>query len=369
MILQSLRERCKQNGIDCFVASQINRDAIPGDYIIGSKIESLLHALLSRIGGKQAYYSRFATLRLIRYIDKLKPDIVHLHNLHNNYVNVNMLLRYLAKNQIKTVITLHDCWWYTGGCYHYTTVDCSKWLIRCGHCPKRYLEIPALLCDCSAKIHDDRKKYLLAIKDLTIVGVSDWISGEASKSFLRGRKILTIYNGIDFNVFKPTPSRLRSKYGIEDKYVLLGPANKWLDEINKPVLSYFMEHMGPNFVLFLMGHSGKNFQFGPQIRFLPYTNDKKELAEIYSMADVFVNCTREESLGLVNIEAQLCGTPVVTFSGTGISETVPVSGQVPVGNAKDLFSKCLCPPEPDPVFLARFDSDITYQSYISVYLA
>ena len=338
-IVRDLKECCEEHGIECYVAYSLTDEKVERGYKIGNRFSNKLHALLSRIAGKQAYFSYLPTLRFIRYIKNLRPDVVHLHNLHANYINLPMLLKYLAKNDIKTIITLHDCWWYTGGCFHYTAAGCSKWLDKCGNCPKRTADTPAYLYDRSAKILEDKKQLLLAIPRLTVIGVSEWISNEARKSFLASKEIKTIRNGIDLTVFKPTPSDLREKLGLEGKHIILGPASKWLDSINKEVLDYFAINMKSDEVLLLFGAEKSDISLPVNIKLYGYTRDTHELAALYTMADVFVNCTREDSLSLINIEVQACDTPVVTFDATGPKETVDEdnSQSVPIGNCEKLY--------------------------------
>ena len=321
-IVRDLKECCEANKIECYVAYALTDEKVERGYKIGNWLSNKLHALLSRISGKQAYFSYLPTIRFIRYIKNLQPDVVHLHNLHANYINLPILLKYLAKNDIRTIITLHDCWWYTGGCFHYTAAGCSKWLDKCGNCPKRTDDTPAYLYDRSAEILEDKKQLLLAIPRLTVIGVSEWISNEARKSFLASKEIMTIHNGIDLSVFKPTPSDLREKLGLADKYVILGPASKWLDPINKEVLDYFVANMKSDEVLLLFGAEKTDRSLPSNVKLYGYTRDKQELAALYTMADVFVNCTREDTLPTINLEAQACGCRVVTFATCGASETV-----------------------------------------------
>ena len=316
-----------ENGIDSYVAysmSPLENNEIINGYRIGNSIGKKLHALLGRINGKQAYFSKIATWNLLKYIEKIKPDVVHLHNLHSNFIYLNMLLEYLAKNKIKTIITLHDCWFYTGGCFHYTSAKCDRWLKECGHCPKKNKDTPALLFDTSKKILKDRKKYLGGISDLTIVGVSEWISHEAQKSFLGCKKIITIHNGIDTDYFKPSYSDFRVRNGISnEKFVILGIANKWLLPINQALLTAMVDFLDEDMTFVLIGCTEKQREMLPQkIKVFPFISDRSELRNIYSSCDVFTNCTWEESLSLVNVEAQACGTPVVTYSNTGVYETV-----------------------------------------------
>ena len=340
-IVRDIEQLCFKSGIECYVASPDPKvcEAKHG-YVIGNTLDHKLHALLSRIHGKQAYFSHIPTRNLLRWIDEIKPDIVHLHNLHSNYIHLNMLLGYLAKKDIKTIVTLHDCWFYTGGCFHYTAAGCDKWLRDCKDCPKKKAGTPALLSKHSAQILADRKKYLLAIPHLYITGVSQWMAHEPLKSYLKDVPNFVIRNGIDFNVFKPTPSDFRQRLGLEGKYVILGPASKWLSDVNKEVLDKFTKLMHPDEVLLLFGVDVQDTSNLPKnVITYGYTKNREELAQLYTMADVFVNCTREESLSLINIEAQACGTPVVTFDATATPETVDgiYSLSTQVGNPDRLY--------------------------------
>ena len=347
VIVKDIHELSLNHGIDSYVAystSKIQQRDIKNGYVIGEKLGKKVHATLSRIGGKQAYFSRSATKKLIKHIREVNPDIVHLHNLHSNFVHLNLLLKFLADADIHVVVTLHDCWFYTGGCFHYTSANCKKWLDKCGNCPKKRQDTAAYLYDASASVLSDRKKYLGGIKRLTVVGVSNWIAGEAQKTFLKDKDICTVYNGIDVDFFVDTPSELRRKYGLEDKFVILGPANKWLRAVNKETLSLVTEKMPEDCVLVLLGcpESKKN-SLPDNVLPLDYIKDRDELRRVYSMADVFANCTREDSLSLINVEVQSCGTPVVTYCNTGAQETVDgeCGFSVESGNADALLEAVL----------------------------
>lgn len=339
-IVRDIEKMCEESGIECYVASPDKRvlEAKHG-YVIGSTIDHKIHALLSRIHGKQAYYSHIPTRNLIRWIDEIKPEIVHLHNLHSNYIHLNMLLHYLAERDIKTIVTLHDCWFITGGCFHYTAAGCNKWLTNCKNCPKKKEDTPAFFSKQSAKILADRKKFLLAIPHLYITGVSQWMANEALKTFLKDTPNYVITNGIDMEVFKPTPSDFRKRLGLEDKYIILGPASKWLLSVNKQIMSEFSNIMQPDEVLLLFGVTNTIDNLPDNIITYGYTKNREELAQLYTMVDVFANVTREDSLSLINVEVQACGTPVVTFNQTGPKETVDDinSFNVPVGDVHKLY--------------------------------
>ena len=336
-IVRDLKECCEANGIECYVAYAKTSEKVERGYKIGNWFFNKLHALLARIAGKQAYFSVVPTLMFIRFMNKLQPDVVHLHNLHSNYINLPMLLKYLAKNDIRTIITLHDCWWYTGGCCHYMLANCNKWLDMCGNCPKKKQD--RFLIDKSVNVLSDRKELLLSIPRLTIVGVSEWVSAQARQSFLLSVDITTIYNGIDLTVFKPTPSTLKQKLGLEGKYIILGPASKWLQPYNKDLLDYFSANMKSDEILLLYGAETANVKLSSNIYLYPYTTNRCELTKLYSCADIFVNPSYEDTLSLINLEAQACGTPVITYNLTGTKETV--DGQVSLSVCPNDFEQII----------------------------
>ena len=125
------------NGHDSIIAyskgPSIEKDR---EVIIGNNFDVKFHGLLSRLSGKQGYFSFFSTKKLLMYIDSLAPDVVVLNNLHANYINLPLTLKYLTKKDIATVAVLHDCWFYTGKCCHYTAQGCYKWKESCGDCPQ-----------------------------------------------------------------------------------------------------------------------------------------------------------------------------------------------------------------------------------------
>lgn len=382
VIIEDIHNLSLKNGIESFVSystTNKNPEDIKNGYVIGGTLGKKTHALLSRIGGKQAYFSSFATKKLIKHIKSIKPDVVHLHNLHSNFINLNLLLDFLGENNIKTIVTLHDCWFYTGGCFHYTAVGCSKWQESCGNCPKKMQDTPALLRDNSEKILKDRKKYFGKIKNLTMTGVSRWITDEGEKTVFKGRESRVIYNGIDTAFFTPTPSDFRKKHNLEDKFLILAPASKWLKPINKKTFDYVLQNLPEDSVIVMLGcPEGQKSSLPPNVMALDFIKDRDELRKVYSACDVFANCTREESLSLINVEVQGCGTPVVTYRNTGAQETVDnkCSFSVESGNEKDFLEAILKVKAKGKESFSkdcvnwvkdRFDRDDNYRKYIDLY--
>lgn len=374
-IMRDLQQVCFEGGLDCYVAYSTTSEPVPNGYQVGRSFSKKIHALLSRIGGRQAYFSRFATRRLLRYIDRLAPDVVHLHNLHSNYINLNMLLRYLAKKDIPTVATNHDCWFFTGGCFHYTANQCFKWKENCGHCAYRDF-IPSYLFDNTAAVIADRKKYFSRIPRLIVTGVSRWAAFEGKDTVFKDRKIIPVHNGVDLDVFKFSPSKMKAELGLDGKRVILGPASKWFLEVNRRTFDYFCDSLPDDVCMLIFGCNGRENFSHPKVVRYGYTSNRIQLARLYSIADVMVNCTREETLSLINVEAQACGTPVVTFGGTGVQETVDNSCgfSVPAGDYPALFERTMTVlqngKQSDKCrewVCKEFDAKKNYHKYIGIY--
>lgn len=381
-IVKDIHNLCEANGISSYIAYSLGSNhykQVLNSYKIGSYVSKKLHAILSRISGKQAYYSRISTWLLIRWIQYVQPDIVHLHNLHSNYINLNSLLKYLAKTKIPTVITMHDCWYFTGGCFHYTSVRCDKWKSTCGSCPKRYQDTPAYIYDSSSTILKDRVRYLSQISNLVFVGCSNWILKQLQESRLREvGKNLCIYNGFDLDVFRPIETDIKEKLRLNGYKLMIGPASKWLSIENNEALEYFIKNMPHRCVLLLFGYSGPKIKISENVHLYGYMSSPNEMAKLYSAADVLVNCSREDTLSSINIEAQACGTPTVAYDSTGNKETIDsLSGYaVETGDYKELFNSAIKILDFDKSSLSRmcrnyvklnFDKDVNYQKYIDLY--
>ncbi|MBE6802792.1 MAG: glycosyltransferase [Ruminococcaceae bacterium] len=382
VIVEDLHNLAFDNGIESYVAystTKKNPADIKNGYAIGGKTGKKIHSAFCRIGGKQGYFSRFATFRLLRHIKKVKPDIVHLHNLHSNYIHVNMLLDFLGKNDIETIVSLHDCWFYTGGCYHYTATGCNKWLDTCKDCPKNNANNQKYLKKHSAKILADRKKYFGRIKKLTLVGVSEWISQEAAKTFFKENNIVTIHNGIDTSFFVPTESDYRERNGLQDKFVILAPGSKWLRKENEKTFDYVTQNLPEDCVILVLGcWESRRDTLPSNMIPLEWIRDREEIKRIFSASDVFANCSREESLSLINVEAQASGTPVVTYRNTGVQETVDnkCGFSVENGNEKEFFDAIMEIKRRGKAEFSedcckwvkkRFDRDENYMKYINLY--
>lgn len=290
--------------------------------VISGVFSKSLHILLSAVTGYDGIFCVGNTRRLIRYLKKINPDIVHLHNLHGHYLCLPMLFGYLRKQKAKVIWTLHDCWSFTGHCPHFDMIGCDKWKTGCHDCPQ-YRQYPHSLFDNSRKMYALKKKWFTGVKNLTIVTPSRWLAGLVKQSFLAEYPVQVIHNGIDLEVFKPTPSDFREKYHCQDKYLLLGVSFAWNKNKGLDVFIELAHRLPSQYQIVLVGTDEQtDKQLPDNIISIHRTQNQTELAQIYTAADLFVNPTREEVLGLVNLESLACGTPVITFQSGGSPECV-----------------------------------------------
>jgi len=322
-LCKEIADYLNNNGHEGYVAYSSGLPYEKG-YVIGTAFGKKLHALQSRIWGLQAYFSKRGTRKFLEYMDNLKPDVVHLHNLHSNYINLKILLTYLAQKDIPTVLTLHDCWFFTGKCCHYTVDKCFKWQEGCFACPRLHKDNPSWFFDRTTKMYNDKKELFSNIPRLAVVGVSDWITNEAKKSFLSSAKIITkIYNCIDLDVFRSVAtSDLRKRMGLENKFVILGVASGWS---NAKGLDKFIELAGilkDGMKIILVGGMKDNVPLPENIVHVKETDNIQELVQYYSMADVLLNLSPEETFGMVTAEAIACGTPAIVTNSTANPEIV-----------------------------------------------
>ncbi|WP_215113119.1 glycosyltransferase [Exiguobacterium sp. s63] len=291
--------------------------------VIGQAWETKWHALHSRVTGRQGYTSKRPTAELVTFLDSFQPDVVHLHNLHANYLHLQTLFDYLAMHDIATVVTLHDCWPFTGKCTHYTSVGCDRWKDGCGQCPLLKDDIPSWFVDRTEDMLADKRKWFEAIPRLAVIGVSDWITMEAHFSILQHATIIRrIHNWVDLKTFTPKDAvPLRAKLGLTGETILLGVASHWSDAKG---LTAFLElaKARPTDQIVLVGHMPTQQKLPANVLHIQETHDSQELASYYAAADVLLNLSEEESFGNVTAEALACGTPVLVLDSTASPELV-----------------------------------------------
>lgn len=287
---------------------------------IGDDIDLYAHAIESRLLDNHGLASRRATRRLLKRVAEIKPDIIHLHNIHGYYVNYPMLFDFIKEWGGPVVWTLHDCWTFTGHCSHFTFPGCQRWVDGCHDCPQTSQYPSSLWRDRSCKNYRDKKSAFTGCRDLTFVPVSDWLAGELSRSFLGGYPSVTIHNGIDLDRFRPLDLPAENA----DRRLLLGVASVWTD---RKGLDAFvkMRQLLPReeYDITLVGLSPKQIASLPEgITGITRTESVDELVELYNRAFLYVNPTLEDTFPTTNLEALACGTPVITYRTGGSPEAI-----------------------------------------------
>lgn len=304
---------------------------------IGRNFDNYMHVAKTRLFDKHGFGSTKATKDFIKKVEEYNPDVIHLHNIHGYYINIEILFNYLKRANKKVIWTLHDCWAFTGHCSHFDYIGCDKWKSNCENCPQKKDYPNSLFKDNSKWNYKKKKELFTGIKDMTIITPSEWLAKLVKKSLLRDYKVKVINNGIDLEIFKPTKGNLREKYGLKDKIVILGITSQWSDRKGLSKFIKLSKQLDDKYQIILVGVTQKQRNKLPEnIITISKTNDTRELAEIYTSVDVFLNLTMEDNFPTTNLEALACGVPVVTFKTGGSAECISKGCGVAVekGNIK-----------------------------------
>ncbi len=328
-IMQEIGELAMANGWDSYIAYSGGRDGVKpckSKLIpVGGKLSVTLHGIWTRLTDRHGLASVVATKKFVRKIKELQPDVIHIHNIHGYFLNYKILFEYLSKAGIPVIWTVHDCWLYTGHCFHYAGVGCEKWKVQCEKCPQKRAFPASLFLDRSRQNYLDKKNAFTSLPDFTIVTVSDWMKSEMSHSFLKDCRFQVIHNGIDLDVFdvQPDDKNIREKYGLGDRKIILGLASIWCKEKGWDDFVKMSKMLDEDEVIVMVGVSEQQMQQLPKgVVGIRRTENVRQLAELYSAATAFVNPTWQDNYPTVNLEAIACGTPVVTYRTGGSVEAV-----------------------------------------------
>lgn len=285
-----------------------------------NKISSLFRRALRKYIGKNPHFSRWSTVQLIRQLKAYQPDLVHLHVLHQGYLDYETLFEYLIDQRIPVVYTAHDMWAFTGGCYYYTKEGCTGFLNGCCECPAdpKRLDNPR---DKTAFYFELKKKLISQLDSVRFVAVSKWVADELKKSFLSEYPIIVIENGVDLHSSLPSVAVQKEKC---KPFVLLGVATSWDERKGIHRIFEMAPLLGDDYQFHLVGSASEQIKekAPPNVCFLGYVNDKERLLQLYTNADLHISASMEETFGMTFIEAAFCGTRSVGYNSTAIVETL-----------------------------------------------
>ena len=332
---------------------------------IGSDLDVKLHGIKARLFDEAGFGSKKATEKFIEWVKEYDPDVIHLHNIHGYYINIAILFDYLKTCGKKIIWTLHDCWSFTGHCVYFDYVDCDKWKTGCFECPQKK-EYPARIGpDMSRTKYMKKKRIFTGIPNMTLVTPSQWLANLLQDSYMKEYDVKVIHNGVDTEVFRPVESRIKERYSCADKKVILGVAAIW---DKRKGLSSFIElskKLDDTYQLILVGLTQEQIKSLPaNIIGIEHTNSVKELVELYSVAEIFVNPTLEDNYPTTNIEAIACGIPVVTYDTGGSPESAKMFGtSVPKRDVQALMRAVEGAKTFKPI-----DVDVYYQTAVKKYM-
>ncbi|MBR5767005.1 MAG: glycosyltransferase [Lachnospiraceae bacterium] len=301
-------------------------------YRIGTDMDMYIHGAMSRLYDRHGFYSMKATQDFVAMVKEYDPDIIHLHNVHGYYLNLGVLFSYLKKCGKKIIWTLHDCWSFTGHCSHFEYIGCQKWLTGCFKCEQLHEYPKSFGVDSSSRNYEAKKQLFTGIENLTIVTPSEWLKDKVQQSFLKEYPVTVVPTGIDLTQFYPREEimsednliyRVKNHLSLRNKTILLGVANPWRDRKGLVQFEALAKTLDERYAIILVGLNEKQIKALPEnIIGLSRTDSTEELACLYSMADIYINLTLEDTFPTTNIEALACGTPVITYKAGGSPESI-----------------------------------------------
>lgn len=292
---------------------------------IGTRKDIILHGFQTRLFDRHGLGSKRATIDFIKQIKKIEPNIIHLHNIHGYYLNIEELFKYLAKANVPIVWTLHDCWAFTGHCAHFDYFGCYKWETSCYSCPQKKSYPASWFLDRSRENYAIKKELFNSVSNLTIVPVSNWLENVVKRSFLSNFNIKVINNGISIDTFSPQQNinKIKNKYNVKSKYALLGVATTWTEKKGLNDFIALSLSLPTEYTILLVGLSAKQLKSLPKnIIGIPRTENIQELVLLYSAADIVLNLSVEETFGLTTVEGFACGTPGIVYNCTASPELI-----------------------------------------------
>lgn len=336
-ICTDIAKKYEEKGYEVKIA--YGRESVPEEYKkyavkIGNNADVCWHALMSKLFDQCGEWSKIATRAFLKWADEYNPDVLWLHNIHDYFINIDLLFKWIKSRQNMQVRwTQHDCWAFTGGCFHFTHRNCDKWKTGCQNCPKNRNFFSRLGIEPTKRSFQKKKELFCGIKNMVLVAPSCWMKEMAVESFFSQYEVEVIKNQIDTSVFKYTSSDFRKKFGIENKKIILGVASAWGRFKGLYDFYRLAEMISDEYCIVLVGLTKEQIKSVPQkIIAIERTNSIEDLAVIYSASDVFLNLTYADTYPTVNLEAQACGTPCITYRTGGSPESVPDENVVDVGN-------------------------------------
>jgi len=303
-------------------------------YRIGTDANVMVNALKARVFDNEGLNCILQTKRFIKWADSYDPDVVWLHNLHGYYINIELLFQWIkSRPHMQIRWTLHDCWAFTGHCAHFSWVGCDKWQRQCHDCEQSRAYPKCLFKDNCEDNFRRKQAAFRGVKNMSLITPSHWLAGLTGQSFLGEYPIEVVHNQIDTAVFKPTAGNIRGQLGLENKKIVLGVASAWDDKKGYSDFLKLAEMLDETYAVVMVGLTERQMRKLPRkIIAIGRTDSPVQLAQIYTCADVFVNLTYEDNYPTVNLEAQACGTPCLTYRTGGSVESVPANHVVEQGD-------------------------------------
>lgn len=255
-------------------------------------------------------------------INRSDADVVHLHWINGEALSIAEI----GKITKPVIWTLHDMWPFCGSEHQVLNTENARFQV--GYTTENRSK--------GSKGVDwdqwvwSRKKVRWKDFKPHLIAVSNWMKEMASTSVLFGElPISVIHNPIDTAKFKPfLKLQARKELNLPpDKKIVLfcggEHKNKGTDLIHD-IAREAVACSRENIIFLSLGQVEESLERtdGAEFIHLGQIQDVETLAKVYSAADLYLSCSRQESFGLSAAESMACGTPVVCYRTSGLKDVV-----------------------------------------------
>lgn len=328
-IAEGLTDYLLAHGYEAFGGYARNSLPRANSFLFGGKVASWWHHLLFRFTGLDGSYSRMATKRLLREMERRKVDTVYLMMAHSWFINETMFFDYIKRKHLGLVYVMLDEYCYLGKCHF--SQGCTAYLQECRSCPQVKKYPQSFSKQSGHKIYLRKKANYAGLERSVFVGPQMTLDRACKSPLLEGKKMRLADESIDVSVYRPRDTkRLREELGISaEKIVCMCVAVYDGAHHERKGVPYYIE-LARRFenderYVFVQVAYVADYPGGLPKNYIPigFVRDKEKVAEYLSLGDLFIFPSLADTMPNTCIEALACGTPLLCWRIYGNETMAP----------------------------------------------
>ena len=335
----------------------------------------IIRKIIEKYKDNQSYYYHYPTIshNITKNPDIISADIIIINWVQGNFLNLKNIEQILQLGK-PTFFYLHDLWLLTGGCHHH--FSCKQIYTNCKNC-NMFKGIGKILPILQMK--HKQNLYNKYQSNIYVLSPSYWVADIVNTTFFARKRnhCFTTPPIIDTNIFKKTNKfKAREKLGINSKMKIISFGCFNVNNNKYKGFDYLLEAINhikhDNIMLVIYGTENiSEYNINVPYKLMGIIKEETELAIISNASDVFVNPSLIETYGLTIAENLLCGTPVVAFNNSAITELIDHKNNGYLANNRDFIDLakgidfCLDLGKENIVF--NYNKDALVSNYIKIF--